>query len=107
MRNIGSMRWTGTLKSNVQGAKDAGGGRSDSYNPIYTCRGELKRRFGHEENDAYMVQLRTTYDWTVRWHPTIEVDKKSVWAIEDKTYTIEDWEEDGMYYRFTLTEKGA
>lgn len=110
MHSIGQMRHTGILKSNAP-ITDGGGGRTDNYTTVLTCRGKLERRFGSKENAADQMQFSTTYNWWV-WHQDAMIfDKKSIWIISGRRYAINDWEpteeSNDLVYRFTVTRLDA
>jgi hypothetical protein len=106
MVSIGKMNKTGLLKANTP-IKDGGGGSKDNYTTTVSVRGKLERRFGNKENAADQMQFSTTFNWWVWQQDALVFDKKSIWVIDGQKYMINDWEQDGLTVRFTVTRLDA
>jgi hypothetical protein len=104
MHPIGQMNKVGLLKANTP-VKD--GGSKDNYTTTVSVRGKLERRFGSKENAADQMQFSTTFNWWVWQQDALVFDKKSIWLIDNQKYMINDWEQDGLTIRFTVTRLDA
>jgi hypothetical protein len=104
--SIGQMNKVGILKANTP-VKDGGGGSKDNYTTTVSVRGKLERRFGSKENAADQMQFSTTFNWWVWQQDALVFNKKSIWLIDNQKYMINDWEQDGLTIRFTVTRLDA
>lgn len=85
-------------------------GAKDNYVLAATTRGYLKKGGGSRTSQGGDIAINDNWTLIVRKQDAItsnlRVDNK--WRISNRTFTVQSWEdieEDGFYYKFTLTEE--